>query len=363
MPRDAHPSLLPHFLAGLAGLSIVYASLQPFGEWIAPLPGTPFFLFAPWPARWTRFDALANLLAYLPLGFFVALIPRGRSAWSRLSVAVATGAALSFVMEALQMVLPPRDASVVDLLANAAGSAAGGLAALAFGRWTRLREAIRNRRERWFLPGRAGDLGLAMLAIWLVVQVNPGIPLFAMVFDPTPQLGPLAASGLPAPDLAEVLIEAAHSALQMLGVGLFVALLMRERRYAGTAVIALVVAGLAIKGIAAAALLKPAAWQHWLSPGVTAGVAAGALALMLFIFLPRPVQIASCAVALLSSLLSTLLAPELLHARAPLSLFNWHYGHLRTFNGLTRSVLMLWPIAASVFLFALAGRPGWGEAR
>ena len=159
MPRDDRPSLLPHFLAGLAGLSIVYASLQPFGEWIAPLPGTPFFLFAPWPPRWTRFDALANLLAYLPLGFFVALIPRGRSAWSRLSVAVATGAALSFVMEALQMFLPPRDATVVDLLANTAGSAAGGLAALAFGRWTRLREAIRNRRERWFLPGRAGRPG------------------------------------------------------------------------------------------------------------------------------------------------------------------------------------------------------------
>ena len=90
---------------------------------------------------------------------------------------------------------------------------------------------------------------------------------------------------------------------------------MRERRYAGTAVIALVVAGLAIKGVAAALLLKPAAWEHWLSPGVSAGVAAGALALLLFIFLPRPVQVASCAVALLSSLLSTLLAPELLHAR------------------------------------------------
>ena len=87
------------------------------------------------------------------------------------------------------------------------------------------------------------------------------------------------------------------------------------------------------------------------------------LALTLFIFLPRPVQLASCAVALLASLLSTLLAPDLLHARAPLSLFNWHYGHLLTFNGLTRSVLLVWPVAASAFLFALAGQPGWGEAR
>ena len=195
MPRDAHRSLLPHFLAGLYGLAIVYASLQPFAQWIAPPPGTPFFLFAPWPPRWTRFDALANVLAYVPFGFFVALIPRRRPAWSRLSVAVATGAALSFAMETLQMFLPPRDATVVDLLANTAGARPA-----ASRRWRSragraLREAIRNRRERWFLPGRVGDLGLALLAIWLVVQVNPGIPLFAMVFDPTPQLGPLAASG------------------------------------------------------------------------------------------------------------------------------------------------------------------------
>lgn len=361
MSRHDRASLLPHFLAGLACLSIVYASLQPFGEWIAPPPGTRFFLFAPWPPRWTRFDALANLLAYLPLGFFVALIPRARPAWSRVSIAIAAGAALSFVMEALQMILPPRDASLIDLIANTAGSAAGALAALAFGPASRLRQAIRRRRERWFLSGRSGDLGLALLLVWLVVQVNPGIPLFATVFDPTPQLAPLA-TGATA-DLAAVLIEAAHSALQMLGVGLFVALLVRERRYVGTAVVALVVAGLLVKGVAAFLLLKPAAWEHWLSPGVSTGVAAGALALTLFIFLPRPVQVASCAVALLGSLLSTLLAPDLLHARAPLSLFNWHYGHLLTFNGLTRSVLMVWPVAASAFLFALAGQPGWGEAR
>ena len=33
--------LLPHALALLYGLSIVYASLQPFGEWIEPVAGTP----------------------------------------------------------------------------------------------------------------------------------------------------------------------------------------------------------------------------------------------------------------------------------------------------------------------------------
>jgi hypothetical protein len=118
---------------------------------------------------------------------------------------------------------------------------------------------------------------------------------------------------------------------------------------------------LLIKGIAAALLLKPAAWEHWLSPAVSAGIAVGALLLPMVIFLPRPAQVTACAIALLSSLLSMLLAPELLLARPPLSLFNHGYGHLLNFNGLTRTVLLLWPLAASVFLFALAGRPRWGS--
>jgi hypothetical protein len=98
------------------------------------------------------------------------------------------------------------------------------------------------------------------------------------------------------------------------------------------------------------------------SPGVSIGIAAGALLLLAAIFLPRPVQVAACAVALLSSLLSTLLAPDLLHARPPLAQFNAPYGHLLNFNGLTHTVLLVWPLVAAVFLFALAGRPRWGEA-
>ena len=49
-------------------------------------------------------------------------------------------------------------------------------------------------------------------------------------------------------------------------------------------------------------------------------------------------------------------------ASPPLTLFNWRYGHLLNFNGLTRSVLVAWPLVAAAWLFVLAGRPGWGNA-
>ena len=211
------------------------------------------------------------------------------------------------------MYLPMRDASVADLLSNAAGAAAGGAVAVAFARSSSAKRAIVEARDRWFLPGTVGDLGLALLAIWLVVQVNPGIPLFATMYDLAPPTGEPPA----APDVAATLVEGAHSAFQLLGVGLFLALLLRERRYVGGAALLLVGAAALVKGIAAAVMLKPAAWENWLAPGVSLGVAAGSLLLSVAIWLPRPVQVTLAAIALLSSLLATLFAPDLcLRARA-----------------------------------------------
>ncbi len=108
-------------------------------------------------------------------------------------------------------------------------------------------------------------------------------------------------------------------------------------------------------------LLKSAAWESWLKPDVSLGVAAGALVLMLAIWLPRPVRTTLCAIALLSSLVAPLLAPDMWQAHAPLALFDWPYGHLLNFNGLTHAVLVIWPVLVSVYLLWLAGQPGWGQ--
>jgi len=359
MPAARSHSLLPHFLAALYGLAIFYASLQPFEPWLETAPGASFFLFDPWPPRWVRYDIVSNVVAYLPFGFFVALAQRRRPPAGRLSVAIVAGTLLSFAMETLQMFLPTRDASVADLLSNAVGTAFGGALALTLLRSPRAKAAIASVRDRGFLPGSVGDLGIALLVIWLVVQVNPGIPLFATMYDSTSRPGAPGAE----PDLAATVVEGAHSAFQLLGVGLFLALLLRERRYVGGAALVLVGAAALVKGIAAAVLLRPAAWENWLTPPVSLGVAAGSLLLAIAIWLPRPVQVTLAAVALLSSLLATVLLPDLVFAHAPVGLFNGPYGHLLNFNGLTHTVLLLWPAVASAFLFALAGRPRWGDPR
>ena len=351
-------SHLPHAFALLYALAITYASLQPFGDWIAPPRDAPFWLLSPGHARWPRFDVAANVIAYLPFGAFVALIPRRAAPAIRIALGAAAGFAMSFAMESLQAWIPPRDANVVDLVSNAAGALAGATIATAIARRPDARATLSAWRRDLFLHGVLGDVGLALLALWLVAQINPAIPLFTITFDPAP--GRVLAGAATDRDSAVTVIEAAASAFQLVGVGLFLALLVRHRRHVGAAVLLLIGAALLLKGIAAILILKPAAWEGWLRPGVSVGIAVGALALLATIGLPRPAAITLCGIALLSSLLTPFLASDVLFARAPLTLFSWRYGHLLNFNGVTHTVLLLWPVAAAAWLFALAGRPAWG---
>lgn len=352
-------SRLPLALAILYGAAIVYASLAPFEPWLAPTPGTPFFLFGGWPRYWTRYDAALNVAAYAPFGLFLALLPCGAPAWRRIATGLAGGAVLSFAMESLQAYIPPRDSSLFDLVMNSAGALVGAAIAAWLGRAGPVRDGLYDFRARAFLGGRIGDVGAALLLCWLIAQMNPGIPLFGLTFDPDPLPGVMAPS--PRIDGASLLIQAAASAFHVLGVGLFVSLLLRRPATIGLAVLSLISAALLLKIAAATWLLKPAAWRTWVKPGVLAGIAAGALILPVAIGLPRAVRIAVCAIALLSSLLAPALVPDLAEARAPLGMFDWHYGQLTNYNGLTRAVLLAWPVLAAGWLFALAGKPRWGR--
>jgi hypothetical protein len=301
-----------------------------------------------------------NVLAYVPFGFFVGLTLRGASWPRRIGNAVLVGAAMSFAMESLQMYIPPRIASPYDFATNTLGALAGGAVAALAARSPRVRRLLYTARGRFFLPGHLGDVGLGLLLLWLVAQTNPGIPLFAVTFDPD-TIDPSGMASAAETDAANLLVQAAGSAFQMLGVGLFVALLLRRRRNSGALVALMIVAALLLKTLAAAVMLKSAAWQAWLKMPTLTGLALGALLLRVAFALPRPAQVAICAVALLAALGAPLFAPEMLAGRVSASLFDWHFGQLLNFNGLTRSVLLAWPVMTAIWLFALAGRPAWGK--
>lgn len=329
---------LAHWLTTIYALMLVYASLQPFSGWMTS--DSPFFLFAP-AGRYTSFDFLVNLAAYLPFGLFATLVFVGRIRSFVLSVGLA--ALLSFSLEAAQTLLPSRAASWVDLLANTLGAVCGALCATALRQHPQWMEHLRQARISLFRVDRATDAGLALLVIWLMLQINPAIPLFGATF--------LLVEETPV-DAAGALIEAAQSACNVLGVGLFLASLLRRRAHLGGAVLLLVGAGLLLKSAAALLLLRPTVWDYWLRPGVAMGVAIGTALLLALVWSRRRTQTLLGAIALLSGLIVPLIAPELMFGQAPLSLFSWHYGHLLNFNGLTRSGLLVWPLVAASLLIA-----------
>jgi VanZ family protein len=342
-PRSA----LPHFLTALYALLIVHASLQPFTGWLPPVRETPFFLWAPWP-RFNLSDVMINIVAYAPLGLTATWMSGRDASVSRAALrAIAWCALLSLVMEWTQMYLPVRRASTIDWLANVSGAVIGACIAASIMSRPYLRRRLRRWREEVFLGGRLGDFGLTLLVLWWVMHVNPAIALFAATFQPDVAV---------ATDQATALLEAAQTGLDFLGVLLFVALLLRRREYFGVVAVLFIGASLALKAGAAALLLKPAVWDHWLRPGAAIGIACGALALLVAVWLPQRARMIVCAVALLSSLIAAVLMPDLLLAPAPLMRFNWNYGHLLNFNGLTRTVLLVWPVLATLHLLVLFGR-------
>src|SRR6266705_2214675 len=122
---------------------------------------------------------VASVIGYMPLGFLavLAVYPWLRRGYA-LGFGLACSASLSFALESLQLYLPTRTASNLDLLANTVGGAAGALAALATTRPLMDAEGLQRLRNRLFVPGRRTDLGLVLLGLWLFAQLNPETLLF-----------------------------------------------------------------------------------------------------------------------------------------------------------------------------------------
>ncbi|MDQ6685036.1 MAG: VanZ family protein, partial [Pseudomonadota bacterium] len=185
-------------LAWLYAALIVWASLYPFSGWRIPGVGPLDFLLLGWPRWWTWFDLVANLLGYLPFGFFlfVAFVRSGRRGQPAAVLAIFLGTALSLVMETLQNYLPTRVSSNVDLALNALGTALGASIGLALersgiDRWQRI-------RDRWFVARSAG--GLALVLLWPIGLLFPTAVPFGLghVFDRLQSLLAEIASGTPA---------------------------------------------------------------------------------------------------------------------------------------------------------------------
>jgi VanZ family protein len=346
--NNARSAFITGNLLVFYGLLIVYVSLSPFSGWQLPASGWLSFLWADWPKYVSRFDIAINILAYVPLGFLLyAYLASVVSRASALAASVAIGSLLSLILETLQALIAVRYASNLDWFTNCIGTAWGALISVWLARYTALETELASLRQRAFIAGRSVDTGIVLLVAWLFSQLNPSIPFLAagvaeqFASNPWDYWTPRPESGVP---------FAVGTALNFCGVGLLVTVLTRSRAVALVVLQTLIAAALSLKVLAAEVLLKPEAASSWQSRETLVGLALGFLLLLPLCLFALRTRVYLCAFFILAGGILSKLAAHHANPAAVLRLFNWPYGQLLNFTGLTLFLNEIWPLAALLFL-------------
>lgn len=338
-------SPLPKYLAISCALLILWACLYPFSGWLAN--GLPLFdyLIAPWPKYFRVEDLVVNVAGYVPLGFVLVPALPQRLKWpTAIALATLLGALLSFTVETTQNFLPSRVSSNVDLGSNTLGAFLGALAGAVFGRHLFGERGVHRWRMNNIVSGRMGDIGLVLVALWLLVQCIPDRAAFTA--------GDLRSLlDLPAPLTFQprpfATLEAAMVSTSLLAAGLFVRCMMQTARL--WPILLLLVLGLAAKSLATWSFHVPSDPLLWLTPGTRTGLLIGAALLGLTLCLPRVHQHALAGVALLGAVTLTNLLPESPY----FSSYQLISGNFQNFHGLAGLVSGAWPFLALAYLSAL----------
>jgi VanZ family protein len=331
-------------------LFIVYASLAPFTGWREQGLHFADVLDLPLRLTYTAFDATANFLSYLPFGLLAGLALRARfGAVASVIFALCMGVMLSTCMEYLQMYLPTRTSSNMDLLSNGAGALTGALLAMSVTSKTWLGAKLAFWRNGLFHHGKETDFGLALLALWMFGQVNPSLPMLGNVFISEVARQPF----VKLPPSPFNWWESAAVALNLLMVGTLMLTLLRAKQTIVSALLGVLSAVAVAKFFAAALLLKSWALLLWINTEAMLGMLFGMLVLMVVLRLPRTAAILFGAAISLIYLTIVNLVLDNVTRSAATSVYHWHYGHLLNYNGLAQTITLVFPVLLLFHLWSI----------
>lgn len=321
-------------------LFIAYASLSPFTGWRAQ--GIDFIevLEAPLALTYTAFDAVINLLSYLPFGLLLVLALRARFGAS-LSTALGLCIALllSACMEYAQMYLPARISSNMDMLSNGVGALIGALLAVRLTALPGLFARLTNWRGGVFHHGKEMDFGLALLMLWMFGQMNPSLPMLGNVFISEVARQPFAAR----PPSSFDTWESIAVTLNLLMLGTLMLTLLRIPRNVITALLIVLSLVALAKFITAALLLKSWALLLWINSEAILGILLGMLLLLALLWLSRATVIKGGMVLALVYFVVINFVFDSNSPAAAMSVYHWHYGHLLNYNGLAQTIMLIFP--------------------
>lgn len=345
-------------LALLYGALIVFASLFPFEGWRAQGISPWSILTATFPPQyWTWFDVNINIAGYVPLGFLLAVgILRGSARHWAVPVAVLGSGLLALSMEWLQLYLPRRVPSNMDLALNIVGSLLGALLAVILA-WLGVLRRWSSFRERWFGP--QPHSGIALLAMWPWALLFPAALPFgigqilerldkglALLFEGTPAAAwlPLReTAGLALSPMAEMLCVA----LGLLAPCLLAYMLIEHQLRRVIFSVLLVIVGVSVTTLSCALGYGPGHAWAWLGLPASVGIIVALLAALTLSVVPRR----WCAVLLLLGLMLQLnwlnQAPSSAYFAQTLQI--WEQGRFIRFYGVGQWLGWIWPYAVLLY--------------
>ncbi|OGS78696.1 MAG: teicoplanin resistance protein VanZ [Gallionellales bacterium GWA2_55_18] len=335
-------------LASGYALFIVYASLSPFTGWREQGLNFTEVLGAPLLLTYTAFDAIVNLLSYLPFGFLAGMSLRARfGALSSVILGLGLGVLLSASMEYSQMYLPARISSNMDLLSNSTGALLGALLAVSVTSWAWFYTRLTRWRSDFFHQGKEMDFGLALLALWMFGQINPSLPMLGNVFISEVARQPFATL----PQTPFDWWESNAVTLNLLMLGALMLTLLRSPRNVITALLAVLSAVALAKFMTAAVLLKSWALLLWINSEAVLGILLGMLLLLSVLWLPRAAVIVSGAAVAMTYFVIVNFVLDSNTPAAAMSVYHWHYRHLLNYNGLARTITLIFPLLLMLHLW------------
>lgn len=347
MPIYRSRALLRSYITAGYALFIIYASLTPFSGWQEQGLDFTAVMFAPLAQTYSWLDAITNFLAYLPFGLLLCLTLRARTS-ATYSVLFTTlfGFALSAMMEYLQLYLPHRISSNLDLLINGGGMFCGALLAASIvpRAWF---FSLMHFRFHYFQRGAGVDFGLALVLLWMFAQINPSLPMLGNVFITEVMHQPF----IPPIITPFNWLESAAVTLNLLMLGALLLTLLHSRRHAVAALLMTLCLIALMKFIAAAVLLKSWALLLWLNGEAMLGIFIGVILMALIGWLTRPYLIRSAACI---ACLYLVLAQGVLESGSPsaaMRLYQWRFGHLLTYNGLSQTMMLIFPLLMLGYLW------------